>query len=260
MKLCHLASACSLTVLLTALPAMARTTVTESGDNYLVNMGDGCVIVMDRHGREKSSSDQCSSRDIRDAEDAVDDYRHGRDNSRDYDRGHSHSSSHSSGRVYYEVHRGSDNNLRLRKRPSEDSDALVRNIRNGEVVRGLGDCEEHNGKTWCEVEYDDERGWAKKKYLRETSSSHSSSHYRDDDRDRHSSRGGDDLQDLKDMRVSRGEDELEDMGYRYEKRIEGKNGDIEYWWNRHDDQCVAINVKDGRYVAVTKQPEAMCGR
>ncbi len=62
------------------------------------------------------------------------------------------------------------------------------------------------------------------------------------------------------MRVSSGERELEDMGYRHYKTIDGKNGSIDYWWNRYDDQCIAVNVDDGHFIAVTKQPEVMCGR
>ncbi|TXS90778.1 hypothetical protein FV139_17525 [Parahaliea maris] len=252
MKSRYLASACSLAVLMTALPAMARITVTESGENYLVNVGDGCIIVVDRHGREKSSTEQCSSRDVRDAEEAVDDYRDGRH--KNSDRYSSSSSSSHGGRKNYEIHGVSDNKLRIWDRPSQDSRVVAGGVHNGERVRGLGDCERHHGEEWCEVEYRGDKGWVMQKFLRETSSgsSHSS--------DRHRSSGSDDLQDLKDMRASRGEDELEDMGYRYEKRIEGKNGDIEYWWNRSDDQCIAVNVKDGHYVALTKQPEVMCGK
>ncbi|WP_148069772.1 SH3 domain-containing protein [Parahaliea maris] len=195
-------------------------------------------------------------------EDAVDDYRDGRHSSSDRDR---HSSSHSSsrgGRTNYEIHGVSDNKLRIWDSPRKGSEVVAGGVRNGERVRGLGNCEHHHGEQWCEVEYRGDRGWVMEKFLRETSSgsSHSSDRYRDDDRDRYSSRGSDDLQDLKDIRASRGEDELEDMGYRYEKRIEGRNGDIEYWWNRRDDQCIAVNVNDGRYIALTKQPEAMCGR
>jgi len=81
-------------------------------------------------------------------------------------------------------------------------------------------------------------------------SSHSSSG------SRHSSHG--DPKDVVGMRKGSGERELEDMGYHYRKMLSLSHGDVEYWWNSREDQCIAINIDDGRYKAVTDQPEAMC--
>jgi len=69
-----------------------------------------------------------------------------------------------------------------------------------------------------------------------------------------------DLDDLVDVRASSGERELEDRGYDQVKRLEVGQGLITYWWNSRHNECVAVNVKDGRYTAITAQPETMCDR
>jgi hypothetical protein len=82
----------------------------------------------------------------------------------------------------------------------------------------------------------------------------------DDDRDRRYDDRDDDLDDLKGMRTRRGEDELEDLGYRLRKTLDVKHGSIDYWWNRREDQCIAVNSKDGRFTAITEQPASVCER
>lgn len=82
----------------------------------------------------------------------------------------------------------------------------------------------------------------------------------DDDHGHHSSHGRGDAKGVIGMSTRSGERELEDLGYRHRNTIEGKHGDIEYWWNRSDDRCVALNVKHGEYVTAIDQPEAMCDR
>jgi len=75
----------------------------------------------------------------------------------------------------------------------------------------------------------------------------------------HSSHGGkNDLDDLVDMRAGSGERELEDMGYHHRKTVNFGGGKIVYWWNSRRDHCVAVNINDGRFTAVTDQSEVMC--
>jgi len=69
-----------------------------------------------------------------------------------------------------------------------------------------------------------------------------------------------DLNDLVGVRASSGERELEDRGYDQVKTLEMSHGLITYWWNSRHNECVAVNVNDGRYKAITKQPESMCDR
>ena len=247
MKVPHIASACALTVLMTTLPAMARISVTQSGENYLVNNGDGCVAVFDRHGKEKSSTKTCSRNDLRDMEDAVDDYRDGdyrddRYSDSDRDRySSSHSSSHHGGRGDYEIHGVSDNKLRIWDRPSKHSSVVAGGVHNGERVRGLGNCEHHDGDQWCEVEYRGDRGWVMQKFLRETSSSsshHSSSHHRDDDRKEFS--------DLQGARASSADSELRDRGFSHVDTFKSGYTSYSIWYNRHTRQCLQMAIADGR--------------
>jgi len=81
-------------------------------------------------------------------------------------------------------------------------------------------------------------------------------HYDDDD-DRY--RGDlDNISELKGMRTHSAENALEDAGYRHRKNLEVKNGDIDYWWNRHEHKCIAVNSKDGRVTLAMDQPDQMC--
>ena len=223
-------------------------------DKYMANDHDGCVAMYDSHGERMSATDKCSKSDLREAEEEVDDFRHGRGNSSYKSSDSYHGSSHHSGREYYEVHRGSDNKLRLRSKPSESGEALVKDIRNGEIVRGVGNCEEHHDTTWCEVEYEGERGWAKKKYLRETSSRGQDSYSSGESYSRHhDSLGGRTAygsdakySDLAGARASSADSALQDRGFRNVDSFKSGNSAYSIWYNRNTGQCIQMAVADGR--------------
>ena len=90
-------STCSLTSMMASFTAEARFTVSQSGENFVVKDNEGCLAIFDSQGKERSSTNACSSRNLRDAEEAVDDYRDGRHNNKDgySDDRHSRSSHHS---------------------------------------------------------------------------------------------------------------------------------------------------------------------
>ncbi len=246
MQLQKLVPATCLALLILSPIAQARFEAKQLGnDKYMANNKDGCVVVFDRHGDRLSETSKCSSRDLRDAEEAVGDLRNNRSDSRDYDdRDHHSGSSRHSGSTYYEIHGVSDNKLRIWDDPSKHSEVVAGGVHNGEKVRGLGNCERHHGEEWCEVEYRGDRGWVMQKFLRETSggsSSHSSSHSSSGSHSR-----GERFADLEGERASSAERGLEDRGFR---NVDGfKSGMTAYtiWYNRKTDQCLQMAVADGR--------------
>ncbi|MFV8819600.1 SH3 domain-containing protein [Haliea sp. E17] len=231
--------------------AEANFKVSRSGDNYLVTNNDGCIAVFDKHGREKSSTDACSSRDLRDAEEAIDDFRDGKhSDSNRYSSSSHHSSRYSD--TYWEVHRGSDGSLSLRRDPSEGAKAVVSKVRNGERLRGLGDCEEHHDTQWCRVEYKGDTGWVKKKYLREVSGGSGYSRHDSYDRQHENYSGGrgsgnkEKFADLQGSRASSADSELRQRGFDHVDTFKSGYTSYSIWYNDNTRQCLQMAVADGK--------------
>ncbi|SLJ99227.1 hypothetical protein SAMN06295987_10360 [Novosphingobium mathurense] len=67
------------------------------------------------------------------------------------------------------------------------------------------------------------------------------------------------LRDLIGIKASSGERQMGKRGYKFKSSGTGTYSRWAYWWNKHDDQCVAVTTRDGRYDSIVSVPDSSCG-
>lgn len=68
------------------------------------------------------------------------------------------------------------------------------------------------------------------------------------------------LRNLIGIRASSGERELRDRGYKFQSAGSGSYSRWAYWWNKRENQCIAVTTYDGRYESIVTSPASSCGK
>jgi len=68
------------------------------------------------------------------------------------------------------------------------------------------------------------------------------------------------LRDLVGEKASYGERALRNRGYKQQFGDSGNYGRWSYWWNKREDQCIAVTTYDGRYESIVSAPDSSCGK
>lgn len=68
------------------------------------------------------------------------------------------------------------------------------------------------------------------------------------------------LRDLLGVKASYGERSLRNRGYKQQFGEGGGYGRWSYWWNKREDQCIAVTTYDGRYQSLVSAHDSSCGK
>ncbi len=148
--------------------AHAKPRVTPVGDGTVSVALDGCTVVFDAKGDVLSRGGGCKDKQVRKAKNQFAAYE--KEN-----KGKSAASQHKKGDKAAAAKKGDGpdewmvrnvrgNAFGLQAKPSEKAPYVARGIRNGARMQNLG-CGQHEGATWCQVEYGKNTGWVQRRYL-----------------------------------------------------------------------------------------------